>query len=401
MRVGRKSSGDDLDLVYLPWQPAAGESFPSSSLQLSKAVPCLYFSLYPPMKPFLFLIPAAVAALTLAGTTVWPLQEIVNAGGEIQIPCDRKNVQLIWYWIPRYPICAGLKMGRIEIYRVISNEMHINENLERFQGMMLEKNNGKSVLTVPLQHMNDSGTFYCFDGRSNSSFISVVVKSDNRHGMTVSPPEKSQRSKRLVKLTCNLCDDNMKGQIHGSSTIAWTINGQESSKHIFKPLRTAILVEDSPPNYGLWKCSNSRCPTQSDGYCFEDEVRISERTEMEEMFWSTPAPFYKEKKFMIQVIGGCVIGIFVLLWMGVTIFVLREKLPSRRTSPSKIAKEPKSQVIQNSVGIEKPLKNQEKDVEMNEGGEGIQYSVLQFKEPEQCQSQKKEGTPAIIYAEML
>ncbi|XP_058027856.1 uncharacterized protein LOC131192604 isoform X2 [Ahaetulla prasina] len=230
---------------------------------------------------------------------------------------------------------------------------------------------------------------------------SVEPLQDNRHGMTASLPEKSQKRKQLVKLTCNLCYDNTEDQSQESSTIAWTINGKNASNHIFKNLRTAILVEDSPPNYGLWKCSNSRCPTQSDGYCLEDEFRISERSETEEMLWSTPAPYYNAKKFMIQVIVGCVVGIIALLWMGVAIFVLREKLRSRRTSSSKIAKEPKSQVIQNSVGMENPLKNPEKDVEMNEGAEGIQYSVLQFKEPEQCQSQKKERTPATIYAEML
>lgn len=129
----------------------------------------------------------------------------------------------------------------------------------------------------------------------------LVFLIDNRHGMTVSRPGKSRGSKQLVKLTCNLCDDNRKGQTHGSSTIAWTINGQDSSKHIFKPLRIAIIVEDSPTNYGLWKCSNSRCPTQSDGYCFEDESRISERTETEEMFWSTPAPFCEYKSYALPI----------------------------------------------------------------------------------------------------
>ncbi|XP_026541226.1 uncharacterized protein LOC113423873 [Notechis scutatus] len=231
----------------------------------------------------------------------------------------------------------------------------------------------------------------------------LVFLTDNQQGMTVAPLKKSHRRKQSVKLICNSCADNMDGQTYESSRIIWTINGKTASNHgsLLRLLRNAIIVEDSPPNYGLWKCSSPRCLTQSDGYCLEEEFRISDRSETEEMPWSTPVPFYKEKKFKLQVIAGCMIGIIALLSMGVTIFVFREKLPSWRTSPSKIEKEPKSQAIQNSIGTEKPLKNQEKDVEMNEGAEGIQYSVLQFKEPERCRSQTKEETPAIIYAEML
>ncbi|KAG8127720.1 hypothetical protein E2320_014692, partial [Naja naja] len=202
----------------------------------------------------------------------------VDAGDEIKIPCDLKGAQLTWYWIPRYPICAGLKMGRIEICNVISNTMHINKKLKRFQRMMAEKNNGKSFLTVRFQHMNDSGTFYCFNGRRNSSFLSVM-------GMTVDPPEKSHRRKQSVKLICNSCDDNMDGQTHESSRIIWTINRKNASNHgsLIRLLRTTIIVEDSPSNYGLWKCSNPRCLTQSDGYCLEDEFRISEKSETDEM----------------------------------------------------------------------------------------------------------------------
>ncbi|KAM3848076.1 uncharacterized protein M6D78_004702 [Vipera latastei] len=296
-------------------------------------------------------------------------------------------------------------MGQIEICSVISDEMVINENLERFQRpskLMLEKNNGRFILTVPLQHMNDSGTFYCSDGRRNSSFISVSVKSDNRRGMKVYPLKNSHGSKQRVKLTCNSCDDQLEAQTQDSSTIVWTLNGKKTSNHISVKLRVTITVKDSPQNYGLWQCSNPRCLTQFDGYCLEDEFRVSERLESEEMPWSTPAPL-GTKKFKILVIGGSVIGFITLLWMGVAIFVLWEKLQSRRISPSKTAKEAKSQGIQDSVGVEKPLKNQgkEKDVEMNEGAEEIQYSVLEFKETEQCQSQRKEGTPATIYAEML
>ncbi|XP_070591761.1 uncharacterized protein [Erythrolamprus reginae] len=352
------------------------------------------------MKPFLFLIPAAVAA-----ASVWPLQETeVNAGNEIKIPCDLKCVQLLWYWIPRYPICAGLKLAQIKIYSVISNKTRNDDTLKRFQRMIIKKHNGKFVLTVPLQHMNDSGTFYCSDGNRNASFISVVVKSDNQHGMTIDHHEKDNKGRKQIKLTCNSCggntEDNMKDKTHKTSTIAWTLNGKEISNDVIRKVRTIIIVEHLPRYYGLWKCSNARCPTQSDGYCLEDESRISEGSKMEEMLCSTPTPPDTDKKFMIQVIAGCVIGIIAFLCIGVTIFVLREKLRSRRTSPSKTASKPKSQVIQNSVGIEKPSKDEEKDVEMNEGAEGIHYSVLQLKEPERCQSQE-EGTPAIIYSEML
>ncbi|XP_039213116.1 uncharacterized protein LOC120314267 isoform X2 [Crotalus tigris] len=230
----------------------------------------------------------------------------------------------------------------------------------------------------------------------------VWALQDNRRGMKVNPLKNSHGSKR-VKLTCNSCDGQLEAQTQDSSTIVWTLNGKKASNHISVDLRITITVQDSPQNYGLWQCSNPRCRTQFDGYCLEDEFRISERLESEETPWSTPAPLDTKKKFKILVIGGCVIGFITLLWMGVAIFVLWEKLQSRRISPSKTAKEPKSQGIQNSLGVEKPLKDQgkEKDVEMNEEAEEIQYSVLEFKETEQCQSRKKEGIPATIYAEML
>ncbi|XP_013924056.1 PREDICTED: uncharacterized protein LOC106550643 [Thamnophis sirtalis] len=223
-----------------------------------------------------------------------------------------------------------------------------------------------------------------------------VFLTDNRRGMEVT--KNSHGSEQEIKLTCNSCVRGRK-----SSSITWTLNGKKVNDDIHvKKLKNVYFVKDNPQYYGLWKCSNANCPIQSDGYCLEKESRVSERSETEEMPWSTPAPLDTGKKLMIQIIVGCVIGIIALLGMVVTIFVLWQKLLSRRTSPSKSAKEPKSQVIQNSFDLEKPLENQgkEKDVEMNEGAEGIQYSVLQLKEPEQCQSQRKEGTPAIIYAEM-
>ncbi|KAM6472699.1 uncharacterized protein PHA67_005771 [Liasis olivaceus] len=356
------------------------------------------------MKSFLFLIPAAVATAILAGTTTGAPQEMeVNAGAEIKIPCSLKGVRLSWYWVPHYPICAGIRLIPKEIFLMISSSTSTNGKVDRFQKpsyLPPQEMKGNFSLTVQFHHMNDSGIFYCSNGKDTSSEISVAVKSDDQSGMKVETSKDSQKGKERVTLICQSCKKSA-ARTDESTITTWTLNGKKAS--VFRELKNRIIVEKSPQNDGLWKCRHPTCPMEFDGYCLENKFRTSKKPEIEETSGTTSTPLNTTKEFNIQIIGGSVIGLLTVLWIGGIIFALWKKLQARRISSSKTAKESKSQEIQNSVGVEQHPKKQgkEKDVEMDEGAEGIQYSVLQFKELEQCQGQKDKGVPAVIYAETL
>ncbi|XP_060126939.1 megakaryocyte and platelet inhibitory receptor G6b-like [Zootoca vivipara] len=131
-----------------------------------------------PVKPFPFLILAATA-LAVLKTDAHRAGLSVEAGEEVKIPCPLEGPRLTWYWIPRYPICAGFSHGgKKEIFSTTSagEDLLLLERFQRQAEKQGEKGKGNLILVLKSLHMNDSGTFYCSNGNKNSSKISVSVE---------------------------------------------------------------------------------------------------------------------------------------------------------------------------------------------------------------------------------
>ncbi|XP_077779669.1 megakaryocyte and platelet inhibitory receptor G6b [Podarcis muralis] len=249
-----------------------------------------------PMKPFPFLILAATALAVLmtdarrgklqtlprkgrgnfeAGDTLADPVLSVEAGEEVEIPCQLQGPKLTWYWIPRYPICAGFSdRGKKEIFSTSS----VGEDqvlLERFQSRAEkqgEKGERNLVLVLKSLYMNDSGTFYCSNGNRNSSKISVSVEPDKENGIRVRPSTTPPGHHDSVTLSCKPCKDQRGDKSDGNTKITWTQNGLPVSNNSadIRVKRNAITIERfSSRYYGLWNCSHPAC---QNGYCLEGNL---------------------------------------------------------------------------------------------------------------------------------
>ncbi|KAH0630445.1 hypothetical protein JD844_013479 [Phrynosoma platyrhinos] len=223
----------------------------------------------------------------------------VDAGSEVPIPCSLKGPKVTWFWVPRYPICAGLKDDKEEkaIYSVISSG--IIETNERFQNRLTVENqkpDNSSILTLRFLYMNDSGVFYCSAGQAKSPQISVTVKPG------------------LIR----------------------------------KTLRNSIKIKRHYRQYfGLWKCIHPSCLTQFDGYCLENDSETSKS----EADMETTTVSVTDVTMMANphVIGGSIAGLLILLLVCVIIFIICRRRHSHGVSPSG-ARDPETQESKEPAG---------------------------------------------------
>ncbi|XP_042308378.1 uncharacterized protein LOC121922715 isoform X4 [Sceloporus undulatus] len=303
----------------------------------------------------LFFLYGALAALA-AVKTDFEEEMKVDAGSDVQIPCSLKGPQVTWFWIPRYPICAGLKGDKEEkaIFTVISSG--IKRGSERFQNRLTVENQNPdniSIITLRFLYMNDSGVFYCSAGKEKSPQTQVTVNP----GLTE------------------------------------------------KELRDTIIIKRHNRQYfGLWKCIRPSCLTQFDGYCLENDSETSRSdADVETTTVSTTDVTARANH---HVIGGSIAGLLILLLVCVILFIICRRRHSHDVSPSG-TREPETQESKELAGSEgSPQKRDGKepgteDHTFTEGaGEGIQYSTLEFKETGQHQMKTDSEVSSVIYAQM-
>ncbi|XP_061475273.1 uncharacterized protein LOC133380979 isoform X2 [Rhineura floridana] len=347
-----------------------------------------------PMKFFLFLILVA-AALAVVKTGTHKEMKTLTAGSQVKIPCKLKGPLLNWYWVPQYPICAGIgNEGHVAVFSVTGGEDRVLPM--RFQQRSAKqgnKANGSLVLILKTLNMNDSGIFYCSDGKKNSTMISVTVEPGDGGGI-VRTSKMTLQNHQTVTLSCKLCED----QDQAKSTTIWMLNGKEVSENAdIRWTRNSLTIKKfSRQYYGLWNCSHPACQY---GYCLEAS---SGKSGNEEILHSNPN--LQGPTADPRIIGGCVAGLLTLLLVGAIVFITCRNRSSH--SISETAKQTEAQGSNDPAVPEGSSQSREKeepgtdDHAYIEGAEGIQYSAVEFRESGRYQTKMDNGTSTVIYAEM-
>ncbi|XP_062979577.1 uncharacterized protein LOC134396901 isoform X2 [Elgaria multicarinata webbii] len=279
-------------------------------------------------------------------------------------------------------------------------------NRFEWRSSMKKEENDSIILTLEDLYMNDSGIFYCSDGRLDSPKIKVSVKPGYQNEIVAEYSKKPQGRHWRVNLTCNSCANKTLVKTDGNDTITWKLNGKDVPKRIIiQKLKNIIQITNNPRHsHGLWECSDQACPGQSDGYCLESVPGTSEEFgNKETYFFSTKSPGTKKGEVDPRVIGGCVAGLLALLLVGVVVFVTCRRRSSHNTSPSDTTKEQEAQGSKPSTEGSPKRRNKEDSGTANptsteHEAAGIQYSMLQFRETGGHQNQMDKEM--VIYAEM-
>ncbi|XP_042308376.1 uncharacterized protein LOC121922715 isoform X2 [Sceloporus undulatus] len=303
----------------------------------------------------LFFLYGALAALA-AVKTDFEEEMKVDAGSDVQIPCSLKGPQVTWFWIPRYPICAGLKGDKEEkaIFTVISSG--IKRGSERFQNRLTVENQNPdniSIITLRFLYMNDSGVFYCSAGKEKSPQTQVTVNPGYQNGIyLVENQRKSKKWPQGIKITCNVCINKTSANINRDDTIiSWTLNGNSVPQGLTeKELRDTIIIKRHNRQYfGLWKCIRPSCLTQFDGYCLENDSETSRSdADVETTTVSTTDVTARANH---HVIGGSIAGLLILLLVCVILFIICRRRHSHDVSPSG-TREPETQESKELAGSE-------------------------------------------------
>lgn len=334
--------------------------------------------------------------------------EEIDAGSDAKILCDLKNPNLgrKWYWIPQYPICAGVKGGPEIIFSPGTGSEKLIF-LDRFQQRLTEVNQEKNrkispFLIIQTTYMNDSGIFFCSNTKKNSSKVLVTVKPGYQNGINSTESSKKFQQRQSIKLSCSNCEDQNKVGATSNDNIIWTLNGHTvANRTDIRITKNNIVIKSfSSQYYGLWNCNRSMCPGKFKGYCLESDLRTSQRDRKETATLSpSPTPIDPGNSVDAHLIGACVAVSLGFLVVGTVIFFIW-----RRRQPHSVSETTRKLHLQDSKKLTgTPMKRDEEatlpdDDHIPNEAEGVQYSTLSFRDPGGHQIKTDNENSAVIYS---
>nr|XP_014345235.1 PREDICTED: uncharacterized protein LOC102353469 isoform X1 [Latimeria chalumnae] len=197
----------------------------------------------------------------------------VEAGTEVNIPCDLSGTILCWTWQPRYPVCAGVGTGESTptiIYTVSANGESRADLLQFDRRLILKGDHkkGNSSLILRDAVMSDSGTFGCRNSKEDSiTSVLLHVTPGCVNGIEVKADPAQAELGDHFKMSCYKCINKPVDEVFSFS---WTLNGREPDSDGTKTIRNTLLLNPVKFNHiGLWSCRLSDDASQHGEYCLE------------------------------------------------------------------------------------------------------------------------------------
>ncbi|KAH1182972.1 hypothetical protein KIL84_004464 [Mauremys mutica] len=207
-------------------------------------------------------------ALVFAGPEV-----TAEAGSTVNLSCNLTGPRLSWWWVPRYPRCAGGSGGIQTIYTVTAAGA-ANAPEGRFQKrlrLLMDQGTRTSVLELRPLHMNDSGAFFCASPSQEAPLISMTVTPGCPAGASITAvPQEPVGEGASVSLSCSPCGaQGPTSPPAGGAT--WWLNGKPlPDSAALRILRAKVTIEGFSSRWeGLWSCHLPGDPPRSGGYCLE------------------------------------------------------------------------------------------------------------------------------------
>ncbi|XP_037769899.1 uncharacterized protein LOC114022020 isoform X2 [Chelonia mydas] len=331
-----------------------------------------------------------------------------EAGSTVSLPCNLTGPRLTWQWIPRYPVCAGVRGGikMKTIYTVTAAGAH--DALEgRFQTrlrLLMSQGSPTYVLELQTLHMNDSGVFFCASPSQKAPPTSVTIMPGCQAGVSIEGvPKEPVVEGASVSLSCAPCgEQGPTSPPAGGAT--WRLNGKRlpnSTVHRLLRSNKVTIGDFSSRLEGLWSCHLPGDPPRSGGYCLERDPGAHGTQESPSPTSPGPSP-----TLLLPLVGGCVGAALGLLLVGVVAVICQRRRRPRdaRVTPMVTEMDGKSEQAVEHPGPteaggaeQKPPSSDPHPVD--EGPEGIQYSTLHFPAPHGAGAMS-ETSPATIYSKL-
>ncbi|XP_044838819.1 uncharacterized protein LOC123345827 [Mauremys mutica] len=345
-----------------------------------------------------------------------------EAGSTVNLSCNLTGPRLSWWWVPRYPRCAGGSGGIQTIYTVTAAGA-ANAPEGRFQKrlrLLMDQGTRTSVLELRPLHMNDSGAFFCASPSQEAPLISMTVTPGCPAGASITAvPQEPVGEGASVSLSCSPCGaQGPTSPPAGGAT--WWLNGKPlPDSAALRILRAKVTIEGFSSRWeGLWSCHLPGDPPRSGGYCLERHPGAHGTQESPPPGPTPlsagrviPAPILSpgpSPTSLLPLVGGCAGAALGLVLVGIVAVICRRRRRARAASatPRVTEMDRKSERAAEQPGPPAPGGAEQKPPPPNphpdgEGPEGISYSTLHFQAPRGAGAGARAETgPATIYSEL-